>query len=101
MFVFLSCNSSAAVSLFYQYALNVIVRDNSVFRAVSRPNCETTSLPCPTYENQCYVLKNASGGLVTSDILGTKDGVEANEFLRATNTLKKQSLPIPPKVPPM
>ncbi|KIM57197.1 hypothetical protein SCLCIDRAFT_85711, partial [Scleroderma citrinum Foug A] len=31
---------------------------------------------CPTYENQHQILKKASEDLVTSDMLGTKDGID-------------------------
>jgi len=56
---------------------------------------------CPAYEDQRQILKDASGDLVTSDILGTKEGVEALiTFLRATNTFKKHQPPTPPEVPP-
>jgi len=57
---------------------------------------------CPTYENHRQLLKEASEDLVTSDILGTKDGVDALiNFLRATNAFKKQRPPAPPEVPPV
>ena len=53
---------------------------------------------CPTYENQRQALKDASEDLVTSDILGTKEGIEVLvQFLRATNAFKKHR---PPEVPP-
>ena len=55
---------------------------------------------CPTYENQRQALKDASEDLVTSDILGTKEGIEVLvQFLRATNAFKKHRPPTPPKYP--
>lgn len=58
---------------------------------------------CPAYEDQCQILKNASEDLITSDILGTKDGIEVLiSFLPATNAFKKQTPPpAPPEVPPV
>jgi len=57
---------------------------------------------CPTYADQRQILKKASENLVTSDILSTKDGIEALiSFLRATNAFKKQNPPAPPEVPPV
>jgi len=58
---------------------------------------------CPTYENQRRVLKDASDDLATSDILGTKDGVEALiEIPLTTNAFKKKQLLLtPPQVPPV
>jgi len=48
------------------------------------------------YEDQRQIFKDASEDLVTSDILGTKEGVEALiTFLRATNTFKKHQPPHP------
>ena len=56
---------------------------------------------CPMYADQRQVLKTASEDLVTSDILGTKEGIEALiQFLRATNAFKKHRPPTPPEVPP-
>ena len=57
---------------------------------------------CPAYEDQHQILKNTSEDLITSDILGTKDGIEVLiSFLRATNAFKKQTPPTPPEVPPV
>ncbi|KIM50329.1 hypothetical protein SCLCIDRAFT_79100, partial [Scleroderma citrinum Foug A] len=53
---------------------------------------------CPTYADQRQVLKTASEDLVTSDILGTKEGIEALiQFLRTTNAFKKHRPPTPPE----
>ena len=57
---------------------------------------------CPTYEDKRQILKKALEDLVTSDILGTKDGIKALiSFLHATNAFKKQTPPAPPEVPPV
>ena len=54
---------------------------------------------CPAYENHRNILKVASEDIITSDILGTKEGVEALiKFLNATNAFKKQR--VPPEVDP-
>ena len=54
---------------------------------------------CPLYENHRHILKDASEDIVTSDILGTTEGVEALiKFLDATNAFKKQRAP--PEVAP-
>ena len=54
---------------------------------------------CPAYENQRHHLKDASEDIITSDILGTQEGIEALiKFLGATNAFKKQR--IPPEVAP-
>ena len=54
---------------------------------------------CPIYRHQRYVLQDASEDLITSDLLGTKSGVDALiSFLSITNAFKKQKTQ--PEVPP-
>ncbi|KIM56787.1 hypothetical protein SCLCIDRAFT_131839, partial [Scleroderma citrinum Foug A] len=51
---------------------------------------------CPTYENQCQVLKSASEDLVTSDTLGTKLGrCRRSAPLRHLRIQKQRFLTLP------
>ncbi len=45
---------------------------------------------CPLYDSHRHLLYAASAGLIMTDLLGTKDGIEATtKFLVATNALTK------------
>ena len=101
----IQCQTSHAFLGEY-YATNMSPQKTSPAFAVNQSRRRTTLASCPSYENHRY-LKGASEGIVTSDILGTKEGVEALmstnlrwlKFLDATNAFKKQR--IPPEVVPV
>ena len=45
---------------------------------------------CPRYEDQRYILREASGDIALADILGTKEGIEAlTHFLDLTGAFTK------------
>jgi len=76
------------------YSKPVPTEDRSCPCGEPLQSCDHILTACPTYEDQRQILKKASEDLVMSDILGTKDGIEALiQFLRATNAFKKQNPP--------
>ena len=72
------------------YNKHVPTEDRSCPCGVPIQSCNHILTTCPTYEDQHQILKKASEDLVMSDILSTKDGIEALiSFLWATNAFNK------------
>ena len=83
------------------YSKHVPMEDRSCPCGELLQSCDHIIATCPTYEDQRQVLKSTSEDLITSDILGTKEGIEALvKFLRATSAFKKHRPPPLPEVPP-